>query len=134
MTGCAAPRHDGQDEPPYRVLVTGSRDWQDREVIAGVLMEICMDHHSHRVIVIHGAARGADEFADEAAHEFWMATEPHPADWNTHGKRAGFIRNAQMVALGADICLAFIRNGSRGATHCAGLAEKAGIPVRRFTS
>jgi hypothetical protein len=37
-----------------------------------------------------------------------------------------------MVDLGADLCLAFIRNHSRGAAHCAAAAREAGITTHVF--
>ena len=39
----------------------------------------------------------------------------------------------QAVAAGADVCLAFIRAGSPGASHTARLAETAAIPTHRHT-
>lgn len=122
---------------PLRILITGSRTWTDREVIARAISD-----YLHSVgtsisgvrpfpVIVHGAARGAVH--DDAVARNWGWTpEPHPAHWHRDGRSAGFRRNAAMVALGADVCLAFILDGSRGATHTAALADAAGIPTRRY--
>ena len=119
----------------YRILVTGSRDWDDDPLLYTTLGMAAQEHGSpdRITVIVHGACpRGADRTADVWARNHQIAVERHPAEWDKYGKAAGFRRNAEMVALGADLCLAFIKYNSRGATHCADLAEKAGIPVRRY--
>jgi len=123
----------------YRILVTGSRTWEDE---AAVRMELGTEMQrafmlGMRPVVVHGACpRGADAVADRLARELAPAAVPesHPADWDRFGKAAGFRRNDEMARLGAIVCLAFIRDGSRGASHCADRAQALGIPVRRFTA
>jgi hypothetical protein len=119
-----------------RILVTGSRVWTDREAIRSALARAGREAGAHpqQVTVVHGGARGADQLAGEVAARFGCTVEIHPADWDAHGRAAGPLRNAAMVNLGADVCLAFIQDGSRGASHCAGLAEQAGIRVIRHAT
>lgn len=91
-----------------------------------------------------------------------LTVERHPADWehcaehchpahrrtrrdgSTYCPAAGLRRDRDMVELGAQLVLAFVApcakpehrrhkpHGSHGASHTADLAEKAGIPTRRF--
>lgn len=133
---------------PYRVLVTGSRAWPSRDQVWAAL-DAVLARMTVPLLVIHGACpQGADQFTAEWVHANrkrpWpgVTQERHPVKW-AH-RASGLDRNAEMVSLGADLCLAFIaccklrrcrstpNHGSHGAAHCADLAEKAGIKTRRF--
>lgn len=123
-----------------RVLVTGSRDWADAETVLDAFREVGSGAHT----LVSGGARGADRIAEIIAAGLGWIVEQHPADWTAYGRSAGYKRNAVMVDLGADVCLAFIRecnaercidpkpHQSHGARHTADLAEKRGIPTRRW--
>lgn len=116
-----------------RILVTGSRDWDDRETLELTLGS--WGNWEARTTLVYGACpTGADRMAADYAAAYGWIIEAHPADWSGQGRAAGPIRNAHMVSLGADICLAFIKDGSRGATGTATLAERAGIKTVRYTA
>lgn len=120
-----------------RLLITGSRTWDDPAYIARVLDELYRT--SLGLLVIHGACpAGADAMADawavrRRAEGRSVLIERFPANWDRYGRAAGMVRNAEMVAAvgtgGSVACHAFIRDGSKGASHCVKLARRAGIPV-----
>jgi hypothetical protein len=129
------------------VLITGSRDWRNRDVIWGALNELVEGTGTDPtdVIVTHGECPTG---ADHDAYLWTLATgaknDPHPANWRRYGKQAGPMRNRKMVKLGADICLAFSRictddrcdiiavHGSHGCSHTVGLARLANIPTTLY--
>jgi hypothetical protein len=124
---------------PFRVLVTGSRDWDAPRTVHAALDAVAAEQAGRPVVVVHGGCRtGADAaaavWARRADRNGWHVTEePHPADWNTHGRSAGPIRNRRMVEAGADLVLAFVGPGpSRGTRGTIALAVGAGLPVRRY--
>lgn len=125
----------------FRLLITGSRTWDDYEAIKsailGILTELVEADPSLRQIplkswfsIIHGnCPRGADFLADHFARTVLkIKPELYEADWRL-GKRAGYLRNARMVDSMPDACLAFIRDRSKGATGCRDLAKRKGIPT-----
>lgn len=125
-----------------RLLITGSRQWTDKQELESVLHAQWL-RHPWGLIIVHGdCPRGADRMTREWCERMTQfnagkiggppcTEERHPADWDRHGKAAGFIRNQEMVSLGADLCIAFVVPGkSKGTQHTINLARKAGIPVQ----
>lgn len=114
-----------------RVLVTGSRDWTDEDTIGWALDFAHKDAgHPEDFTVVHGDARGADSIAHRWAVRSGFNVEPHPANWDKFGRRAGHVRNYEMVKAGADLCLAFPLGDSPGTRGCIKAAVRAGIPVK----
>ncbi len=109
---------------PLRALVCGGRDFCDIELMRAVLGALNL------AVVIHGAARGADTMAGQLAAEFGVSTIACPADWRAHGKRAGAIRNREMLLHRPDIVLAFAGGG--GTADMVNVAARAGIRTYRI--
>ena len=109
-----------------RVLVCGGREWTDHTAIMQRLALIGPGN-----TVVHGACRGADTLAGAVAHILGMEVEEYPADWSRHGKKAGILRNLQMLDTNPDLVIAFHEHlgESKGTGHTVMEARRRGIPV-----
>lgn len=108
-----------------RILICGDRNWTDRAVIRAFL-----EHRAEQgIVVVHGAARGADTIAGEEAEGLGFQVEAYPADWEKYGKKAGPIRNLQMLDTKPDEVWAFHDNLalSKGTAHTVREAARRGI-------
>jgi hypothetical protein len=107
-----------------KVLVCGSREWDDYEAVA-----IQLGRFPEGTDVIHGNARGADRIAAKIAVHLGHRVRAVPANWQTEGKRAGILRKLRLLDEQPDLVIAFQVNGSRGTQHTIDEARKRGIPV-----
>lgn len=113
-----------------RVLITGDRNWECLGLAERVVNRL-LARYGPGLVVVHGAATGVDASFAEACEALGVDHEPHPARWDELGPRAGPVRNAEMVALGAGLCVAVHKTFafSRGTRDCARRAIAAGIPT-----
>lgn len=109
-----------------RVLVCGGRDFIDR---TWLFRELDALHSSRNVtMVISGCAPGADSLGIEWAEARRIEVGRFPADWDTHGRAAGPIRNQRMLDEGKpDLVIAF--PGGRGTADMSRRAREAGIEL-----
>jgi hypothetical protein len=109
------------------VLVCGGRDYDDVKAVLRVLNAI---HRETPIsLLVTGGASGADRHAETWAHLAGVRVAVYPADWKAHGRAAGPIRNAQMLALEAPrLVVAF--PGGRGTADMVRKATDAGVSVQ----
>ena len=110
----------------FVVLVCGGRDVGDQRMVWDALDGLHADRRITRIV--HGDARGADCLASAWAMSRRVPQDRYPADWKRHGRVAGPIRNAAMLAKSRpDLCVAF--PGGRGTTDMVGRCRAACVPV-----
>ena len=111
-------------------LMTGSRYWPDSEW--ALVWEDC---HAARVLIVGDCPTGVDLWVRRFAQFYQRDVEVHRADWDRHGKRAGPIRNGEMVRRRPDDCRGYLIHGfgSPGTRDCLRQARGARIPTRETT-
>jgi hypothetical protein len=109
-----------------RIAVVGSREYLNLEHVRQFIWE-----QERTTVIVSGGALGVDTTATVTAQGYGMPTEVYLPDWNRYGRKAGAIRNAEIVAK-ADKVVAFWDGQSKGTKITIQMAKDAGKPVTVF--
>lgn len=122
-----------------RVIIAGSRDFDDFPKLMNSCIDILHEISEQsgnldKIRIVSGTARGADLLGEQYAKVAGYEVSRFPADWDGLGKRAGYVRNAEMAKFAvADgnygVLIAFWDGKSKGTKHMIDLAEKKGLEV-----
>ena len=107
-----------------RVAIVGSRDFVPGTAVKDFVAKLS----GTDVEIVSGGARGVDLIAENSARLFNLPVKVFKADWKAHGKRAGVVRNKEIVDY-ADEIVAFWDGTSRGTKYTIDFAKEAGKPV-----
>ena len=122
-----------------RVVIAGSREFDDFQMLMGKCTDILSgiantNNNIDKVRIVSGTARGADQLGEQYAKLAGYEVSRFPADWNGLGKRAGYVRNAEMAKFAVEdgnygVLIAFWDGKSKGTKHMIDLANKHGLEV-----
>jgi deoxycytidine triphosphate deaminase len=114
------------------VVISGSRDFTDLDYFSTEMDGFLLDLNSQeKVLMVSGGARGTDTLAKDYAEKNGIEFKEFLADWDTHGKKAGILRNLEMLEV-ADQVVAFWNGKSPGTTHMIEQCLKRRIPITVF--
>jgi hypothetical protein len=111
-------------KPKNRVIIAGGRDIHDYNLVLEAIEESSFQID----VVVSGGASGVDALGEKYAIEMNIPLAIFQADWHTHGRAAGPIRNRKM-AENADALIAIWDGKSKGTKNMIETATKKGLLV-----
>lgn len=118
----------------HRVIVAGGRDFDNYEYLSqqlDVLFWNSSFFDARQIKIISGMAEGADTLAVRYADEHRLTKILFPANWKSHRRFAGFLRNEDMLSIATHL-VAFWDGKSSGTKHMIEIAQAKGISVWVF--
>lgn len=109
-----------------RVIIAGGRDYDNWALFHSYIEQLLPANSSPTII--SGGANGVDSFAIKYAKLYNIPLEVFPADWDKHGKRAGFIRNTEMANVATEL-IVFWDGKSKGTEHMISIAKSKNLKI-----
>lgn len=112
-----------------KVIIAGSRSFKDYSFLKSKCDKALSEQSD--IEIVSGLAIGADKLGKEYALEKGYALKECPADWESHGKSAGHIRNEEMAKY-ADALICFWDGKSKGTKNMIERAKSHGLKVKIY--
>ena len=111
------------------MIIAGGRNFNDYNLVKSTMDNLLQHKQDCEIIIVNGGANGADRLGLLYGNEKGYTVKDFPADWELHGKRAGYLRNQEMSNY-ADAAVVFWDGVSRGSKHMIDISTKDGKEVR----
>lgn len=110
-----------------KLLIAGGRNYKLNQAGKAYLDQLFFSHNFSELI--EGEAPGIDSSAKAWGMSKEIPIKPFPANWTKYGKRAGILRNQEMINILGKNDLAIYFPGGRGTDDCYRRAVAASVPV-----
>jgi hypothetical protein len=114
-----------------KIIIAGSRNFDNFIFLRNKMDFLLLESSIEDVLIISGTARGADKLGERYAETRGIEIKRMPANWDKHGKSAGYKRNEQMAQI-ATHCVLFWDGKSRGTMHMRDLARQYNLILRVY--
>lgn len=81
-----------------KLAIVGGRDYTDYNNFHIIVNNYCNKLGKLPDYIISGGAKGIDTMAEIYANQYNIETIIYKADWNTFGKKAGILRNTDIIS------------------------------------
>ena len=126
-------KHERVEQNRLKILICGGRHFCDYALLESIADNVVKEQVFSEIEIVSGHCVGADRMGEEYAKRRNYALKVFPAEWKKYGKRAGPIRNKQMIDYIAEfenkIVIAFTSPNTKGTKNTIALAKKANIRV-----
>ncbi len=109
-----------------KLLITGSRKCTESDYVKfeEFLNNLVVEKDLEITEMIHGGAKGADQFTDRWAKARRIPVKVFRPNYDQYGNRAPLVRNDVMVEL-CDVCVAIFKGSRTGGTLYTAKGAKA---------
>ena len=115
-----------------RVIIAGGRKFNDYEMLKRNMLKFIQKLHDHidfhKVEIVSGNANGTDKLGERFAKEYHYDLKIMPAQWDLHGRSAGYLRNKEMLAYTKEadhsVLVAFWDGQSKGTKNMIDISRK----------